>query len=325
MINVIEEQIQSFIENHLFNFYELNSYFRRLRSRDEEDAFEFYKKDVEDIDSLKDEVFNRIMILEPSSKSIFLRKFIDKISEYNDNDIYGLLSIALLDKKGVKPKFENPLDGIGFSMLNDYYKLPYYDLKNLDFNFDELSNKLFNPFLERHKKFLDFLLDYSKDFTYEIQNSTINKKKFISNRVFIVHGHNDGIKYEVAQTLNKLGLTPIILHEQVSENKTIIEKIENYSDVKYAIVILSDDDHGNSKNSTELNPRARQNVVFEMGYFMGILGRKNVCCIVNNNKLEKPSDINGIVYLNYNGNWVLDLTKELDNVGFELEMNNLLK
>lgn len=325
MINVIEEQIQSFIENHLFNFYELNSYFRRLQSQDEEDAFEFYIKDVEDIVTLKDEVFNRIMILEPSSKSIFLRKFIDRISEYNANDIYGLLCIALLVKKGIKPIFENPLDGIGFTILNDYNKLKYYDLKSLDFNFDELSNKLYNPYMVRYKKFLDFLFDYSKDFTYEIQKSTINKKKIISNRIFIVHGHNDGIKYEVAQTLNKLGLTPIILHEQVSENKTIIEKIENFSDVKFAIIILSDDDHGNSKKSTELNPRARQNVVFEMGYFMGILGRKNVCCIVNNGDLEKPSDINGIVYLNYNGNWLLDLTKELDNAGFELEMNNLLK
>lgn len=318
MIDIIEEQIQYFIDNELFGFSEINNYFIIIRSESEDTAFKYYKKDVENINFLKDSIYNRIIILEKSIKSVFLTKLIDTISEYTEKQIFGLVAIKLLEKKGLKPNLKKSSDYIDYCIINEYDRISYFNLENLDFNFDKLSKDLYEPYLNRYKYFLDFLSSYSANFNKNPDFSNQNK-------VFIVHGHNDGIKYELSQKLLKVGLTPIILHEQVSENKTIVEKIEKYSDVKFAIVILSDDDLGKSQKQKTMSPRARQNVVFEMGYFMGILGRKNICCIINNVKLEKPSDIDGIVYLNYNnGDWFIDLSKELRNAGFILEMNNLL-
>lgn len=322
MTEIITDQINSFVENELFSFYELGSYYRRIRRKKDSNAYEIFERNVVDIEMTQDAVYNRIMILETSSKSIFLRKFIDYLADYNDEHLKATVGLEILKRKGVKPKFDKPLDSFGYSILNDEHKLNYFDLENLDFDFYEELEILSKPYIERLKKFKDFLLDYSKTFTSEL---TIDNRTntITSNKVFIVHGHNDGIKFEVAQTLNKIGITPIILHEQISENKTIIEKIESNSDVKYAIVLLTDDDSGKGNKENDVKPRARQNVVFEMGYFIGLLGRQNVCCIVNNPKLEKPNDISGIVYINYNGNWVLDVAKELKNVGFEIDMNKL--
>ncbi|MGB8035837.1 MAG: nucleotide-binding protein, partial [Nitrososphaeraceae archaeon] len=96
-------------------------------------------------------------------------------------------------------------------------------------------------------------------------------------KVFIVHGHDDGSKNELASFLYRLGLTPIILHEQANEGRTVVEKFESYaSDVGYAFILLTPDDVG-GKDKAELKPRARQNVILELGYFMGKLGRDRVC------------------------------------------------
>jgi len=325
MIDLISDQIFAFIKTELLSFYEIGTYYRNQNFEllKEINHIESYRVRVTDIDSLKDAVYNRVLILEPSSKSIFIRKFIDIIAEYTDEDIESSVALEILNIKGIKPSLLKPLEQIGYNMLSDSIKLNYYELNSIDFNFNEETKKLSIPYVQRFHKFKDFLIEYSSEFSNGI-NLNNGKNTIISNKVFIVHGHNEGIKYEVAQTLNKIGLTPIILHEQQSENKTIIEKIEANSDVKFAIILLTDDDLGKAKNVTELNPRARQNVIFEMGYFIGLLGRKNVCCIVNNSNIEKPSDINGIVYINYEGNWVVDIAKELKSSGLKFDMNTLV-
>ena len=325
MTDILTDQIFTFIKDEVLSYYEIGTYYRRSRNGKKKDdsIFESFKRNVIDIDMLKDAVYNRVMILEQSSKFIFIRKFVEIIGDYTNEDIIAAVGIEILDRKGIKPKFEKPLDGFGYSILNERLKLDYFDLKNLDFDFEQELDKLSEPYLQRLKLFKEFLLDYSSDFSGGV-NLDKKDERIVSNKVFIVHGHNDGIKLEVAQALTKLGLVPIILHEQKSENKTIIEKIEANSDVKFAIVLLTDDDEGKSIKEADLKPRARQNVIFEMGYFIGLLGRKNVCCLVNNDKLEKPNDISGIVYLNYNGNWIIDLAKELKNCGLDLNMNALI-
>ena len=208
-------------------------------------------------------------------------------------------------------------------MLNDSIKINYYNIENLDFNFLEEQEKFSKPYKIRLTKFKEFLIEYSSNFIGGL-NFNDSENKIISNKVFIVHGHNESVKLEVSQVLTKMGLSPIILHEQKSENKTIIEKIEANSDVKFAIVLLTDDDEGKAIKEKDLKPRARQNVIFEMGYFIGLLGRKNVCCLINNNKIEKPNDISGIVYIDLNKNWIIDLAKELKNCGLEINMNLLI-
>ena len=125
----------------------------------------------------------------------------------------------------------------------------------------------------------------------------------MSNNVFVVHGHDEILKQEVEIFLKDVGLIPIVLHRQPDEGQTIIEKLEKHSkDAGYAIILLTPDDIGyesteESKGEGERKKsfRARQNVIFEFGYFIGKLGRSKVCCIYKEN-VELPTDAKGMLY-----------------------------
>jgi len=141
------------------------------------------------------------------------------------------------------------------------------------------------------------------------------------SKVFVVHGHDALLMTEVARFIEKLGLEPIILHEKASSGKTIIEKIEKYSNVGFGIVLYTPCDLGASKDEiTNLRPRARQNVVFEHGFLMGKIGRKNVCALVKET-VETPNDISGVVYISVENEWKLNLAKEMRSSGYQIDMN----
>ena len=128
-------------------------------------------------------------------------------------------------------------------------------------------------------------------------SSTSTKEGPVSNSdIFIVHGHNNEVKINVARTVEKLGLNAIILHEQANAGKTIIEKFESHSNVGFAIVLLTDDDLGKAKKDENLVLRARQNVILELGYFIGKLGRDRVCPLYTQG-VELPSDLYGLLYI----------------------------
>lgn len=164
-------------------------------------------------------------------------------------------------------------------------------------------------------------------------NSLTIEKYTVGNdnlKVFIVHGHNDAMKEATARVIEKLGLKAIILHEKANAGDTIIEKFTRHSDVGFAIVLLSADDYGYSKveGAPKAKLRARQNVIFELGFFYGKLGRKRVVAIFEQSKeFEKPSDIDGVVYIPYglDGKWKFDLVKELLEVGYHVDTNVLMK
>lgn len=150
-------------------------------------------------------------------------------------------------------------------------------------------------------------------------------KKIDKNKIFIVHGHDNEAKQEVARFIEKIGFEPIILHEQASGSKTIIEKIEAYSDVGFGVVLYSPCDIG-SKNidPPALKGRARQNVVFEHGFLIGKLSRSNVCPLVKGD-VETPNDISGIVYTSMdNTDWKVELAKELRAAGYPVDMNKVI-
>lgn len=151
-------------------------------------------------------------------------------------------------------------------------------------------------------------------------------ERTFGSEIFIVHGRDDGTKDTVARFIEKLHLKVTILHEKPSGGKTIIEKLEEYADnAGYAIVILTPDDVGALKDriEDESKPRARQNVVFELGFFMGKLGRDRVCPLFKG-KVETPSDIDGIVYVTMeNESWKQELAQEMKNAGFTVDMNNI--
>lgn len=142
------------------------------------------------------------------------------------------------------------------------------------------------------------------------------------SRVFIVHGHNGELKQSVARLIEKQGIEAIILDEQANQGRTIIEKFEENSDVGGAICLFTADDLGKKKcDGGQGQFRARQNVVFETGYFMGKLGRDHVV-IIAEPEMELPSDLLGIVYSN-DKDWKFAVLNELDEMGYSIDMNKL--
>ncbi|MGX8711404.1 MAG: TIR domain-containing protein [bacterium] len=144
------------------------------------------------------------------------------------------------------------------------------------------------------------------------------------NKIFIVHGHDDAAKSEMARTLEKASFEAIILHEQASAGKTVIEKIEANTDVAFAVVLYTPCDVGRTKEEMvdQERSRARQNVVFEHGYLIGKLGREYVCALVKG-KTETPGDIDGVVYIPMDdaGAWKMALAKEMKSAGLSVDLN----
>jgi predicted nucleotide-binding protein len=157
----------------------------------------------------------------------------------------------------------------------------------------------------------------SKD---EFVNLKSDRNNPENKKVFIVHGHNENILLEVANMVRSIGLIPIILHEQANQGLTIIEKFEKYSDVGFAIILLTDDDEGRIKTSNNFNKRARQNVVFEMGYFIALLSRASVCMLYTSG-VELPSDLSGLLYTELDSGdcWKKQLTREFTAAGYKIE------
>lgn len=150
---------------------------------------------------------------------------------------------------------------------------------------------------------------------------------FAGNKVFVVHGHDDAAKQEVARALEKADFQAIILHEQPSGGKTIIEKIEANTDVAFAVVLYTPCDLGRGKeqNVEDEQGRARQNVVFEHGYLLGKLGRSRVCALVKDG-VETPGDMSGVVYvpMDDKGAWKFELAKEMKATGLNVDANKFL-
>lgn len=152
------------------------------------------------------------------------------------------------------------------------------------------------------------------------------KIDFSKNRqVFVVHGHDEGARNAVARFLEKIELRPTILSEQPNKGRTIIEKFEAHAEVGFAVVLLTPDDEGCAKGSPP-QPRARQNVILELGYFIGKLGRARVCALKSAG-LEIPSDILGVVWTEYdpNGGWQRGLANELQAAGYEIDWNKVMR
>lgn len=173
---------------------------------------------------------------------------------------------------------------------------------------------------------LQIYLDEMKDDNSE--KSSINPGNLSNNtepscysKVFVVHGHDGELKESVARLIEKQGIEAVILSEQANQGKTIIEKFENYSDVGGAVCLFTADDKAKAKNGTTENCRARQNVVFETGYFIGRLGRDHIVILADHG-VEMPSDLSGVVHTD-TSNWKIDLLKELKAMGYKIDFNEL--
>jgi predicted nucleotide-binding protein len=149
----------------------------------------------------------------------------------------------------------------------------------------------------------------------------------LSEKIFVVHGRDDGLRDQVARVIERLGLKPLILMEEPNEGRTIIEKFEEKAlDVGFAVVLLTADDlgHAHDEPTPSAPNRARQNVVLELGYFMGVLGRARVAALYQEG-VELPSDIHGLGYivLDLARAWRYKLAEELAAAGYPIDFNRL--
>ena len=141
-------------------------------------------------------------------------------------------------------------------------------------------------------------------------------------KVFIVHGHDELLKVKIARLVEQQGIEAIILSEKENEGKTIIEKLEGHSDVGAAILLFTPDDSGKEIFEENAKPRARQNVVFEAGFFMGKLGRNKTIMVATGKNLELPSDLHGLIYTS-DTNWQFSIIREMKAMGFDVDMNKV--
>jgi len=171
---------------------------------------------------------------------------------------------------------------------------------------------------------IPFVRDYKNYVQSKGRTETVLKPPF-SRKIFIVHGRDDGARETVARFLERIGLEAVILHEQANQGRTIIEKVVANSDVGFAIVLLTPDDEGCVKGGTP-EPRARQNVLLELGYFIGRLGREKVCAL-KRGSLEIPSDFAGVVWetMDSNGGWKQALARELEAAGHSIDWNKVMR
>ena len=174
------------------------------------------------------------------------------------------------------------------------------------------------------KSMIEEINEYWDDEDQAPTSSKIRENAQITtNEIFIVHGRDEGAKNIVARFLEKLDLKPVILAEMPAKGRTIIEKFEQHGQVGYAIILLTPDDAGSLQgDESDPKPRARQNVIFELGFFIGHLGRKHVCALTKGD-VEIPSDYAGIEYIPFNDadGWKLKLIRELKSGGFDIDAN----
>jgi predicted nucleotide-binding protein len=189
--------------------------------------------------------------------------------------------------------------------------------------FSNGSKKMISGF---HGLVAQLIIPFARDYKSHVKmsNASITKSIVPSNRVFIVHGHDDGAKHMLARFLDRLGLESIVLQEQPDRGRTIIEKFEQSSEVGYAVVLLTPDDVGGAVKADAPSARARQNVIFELGYFAGKLGRGRVC-LLRKGDVEIPSDLFGVVYteLDPHEGWQKRLVMEMKEAGLDFDASKL--
>lgn len=195
--------------------------------------------------------------------------------------------------------------------------------------------KNFERRIAPYQEFLENILNGKQPYIIdnggeEISSPSILETNFgdiPSHSVFIVHGRENETKETVARFVQKMGLKPIILHEQPNTGLTVIEKLETFSKVSFAVILLTPDDVGGlASDKYNLRARARQNVILEMGYFLGKLARNRVCALYKQN-IEIPSDYEGVLYieLDEKGGWKTKLAQEFVHAGLSINVSGLLE
>lgn len=222
----------------------------------------------------------------------------------------------------ITSRYDSIISGFGNGLYNYYADQHFYDP-------EICGDSLLHNLRVLHGKMVAYQAKKNSPVA-TVNNSLKHSESDVKDnkKVFVVHGHDNEAKQELARVLEKSDFEAIILHEQPNAGKTIIEKIERFSNVGYAIILYTECDKGRDKNipvDQEKN-RARQNVVFEHGYLIAKLGRDRVCALVKGD-VETPGDISGVVYvpMDENGAWKMKLAMDMQDVGLPVDMNKFCR
>jgi predicted nucleotide-binding protein len=173
------------------------------------------------------------------------------------------------------------------------------------------------------------LIERKADLGHSVQDGGYSRveetEPEFSSKVFVVHGRDGQHRETVARFLEQLGLEAVILHEQPNKGRALITKFQEVAaDIGFAIVLMTPDDIGGIRDGcSEQKPRARQNVIFELGFFIGALGPERVAALIGND-VERPSDFEGVVYIPIESEWRLPLCRELRAAGYDVDLNKVL-
>jgi len=219
--------------------------------------------------------------------------------------------IKLIDRSA-----ENPNWAIQYFAFNFLYAG-----SELAANAQNLAEQVFVPFARDYIEYVSQIAMPAR------QDAAPAKRSPASRKVFVVHGHDEAAREAVARFLDKLDLEPVILHERPNKGRTLITKFrEESTDIGFAVVLMTPDDQGAEAGVPAARPRARQNVVFELGFFIGAYGPEHVAALVKGN-IEHPSDFHGVVYIDLDdaGGWKRQLGRELQAAGFEIDWNKVMR
>ena len=270
-----------------------------------------------------------------------LAKVLDQVREFEPQSVTDQLNIphvqqlsAAIDDALVRTFGHDSIDYDRYRHATDFdngpfnyaYEVPIHQVHDSPARSKARNIALLEQAIESLKERLaeNEALSEPEDLPYAVSRQPMSPSAASSNKVFIVHGHAGEAREAVARFLDRLGFEPIILHEQANQGKTIIEKFEAHAGVGFAVILLTPDDVG-GPSASEQKARARQNVMLELGYFIGRLGRGRVCALKAGD-IEMPSDILGVVWTPYDasGAWKLGLAKELQAAKYSIDWNKVM-
>ena len=195
----------------------------------------------------------------------------------------------------------------------------YYNGNKITPNLQHMVSQVFVPF---ERDFSSYVAQCTGE---NVVGKPLTEQTKYPRRIFLVHGHDGEVRESVARFLESLDFDVIILHEQANRGRTVIEKFEEHADVGFAVVLLTPDDTGSAVSDGRMKLRARQNVILELGYFLGRLSRERVVALKKGD-VEIPSDILGVVYtpLDEAGAWKQALARELQAAEYDVDWNNVM-
>ena len=321
-INIFNERYLK--EHPLYNSIH-TTYFHRQSRKSYDDMMGHLRALEADEEFLGEpEDTNEEMVMNNKSIAVMLVEDISRCKTFLDDPNDENIGKDIYDQ--ITGRYDSVIPNFGNGLYQYWADQHFYDPDisgdTLKFNLRKLMNKMETYLAQKYPNSAE-----KNGSGVAMTGKTIRDKQK-SNKVFIVHGHDNEAKQEMARTLEKAGFEAIILHEQPDGGCTIIEKIERYTDVSFAVVLYTECDLGRAKEDSVDSEkyRARQNAVFEHGYLIGKLGRSHVCALVKGN-VETPGDISGVVYttMDPNGAWKMQLGNNMKDVGIEVDLNKLCR